>query len=142
MEAKYGRRPGRRGQRVSTRELGALGEERAAIFLTKRGYRILDRNVRAGGVEIDLVAARGSLVVFVEVKTRRSNRFGSPLLAVDAAKRRRLARAAAAWLRAHPGRARRVRFDVIACRVEPAERGERGDRWRIEHVTGAFDAGD
>jgi putative endonuclease len=115
------------------RVLGAAGEARAAAYLARRGYRIVDRNVRAGGVEIDLVARRGRLVVFAEVKTRRSRALGAPEAAVDARKLARLIRAAAAWLRAHPGRAGRVRFDVIVC--EP-----RGGGWRVRHLAGAFDA--
>ena len=125
------------------RALGAEGETRAVRFLARRGYRIVARNVRAGGVEMDIVARRGSLVVFVEVKTRRSTRFGAPELAVDAAKRARLLRGAAAWLHdhGHTLRARelRIRFDVIAWRVS----GGGGRRsWRIEHLKAAFDAGD
>lgn len=117
------------------RALGSEGEGRAARYLQGRGYRIAARNVRAGGVEIDLVATRGRLVVFVEVKTRRSMRFGQPEEAVDAAKRARLVRGAAAWLREHPRGARRVRFDVIALH-------KRTDDWRLRHFEGAFDAGD
>ena len=119
------------------RALGAEGEERAARFLARRGYRIVERNVRLGGVEVDLVVRRGWLIAFVEVKTRRSTAFGSPELAVDGLKQARLARAASAWLRAHPGRARQVRFDVVACRA-PVD-GAGG--WQIDHWPGAFDAG-
>ncbi|MDH3211019.1 MAG: YraN family protein [Myxococcales bacterium] len=119
------------------RALGAAGEVRAAAYLAQRGYRIVDRNVRAGGVEIDIVARRGRLVVFAEVKTRRSRALGAPEAAVDAHRQARLVRAAAAWLRAHPGLARRMRFDVIAC--EPAAGGT-GDGWRVRHIEGAFDA--
>jgi putative endonuclease len=116
------------------RALGAEGEARAAAHLARRGYRIVERNVRAGGVEIDLVALRAGVLVFAEVKTRRSAALGPPELAVDAPKRARLARGAAAWLRSHRVRVRRVRFDVIACRVAP------DGAWRIEHWEGAFDA--
>ena len=73
----------------SRRSLGDEGEARAARFLEKRGYRIVARNVRAGGVEIDIVARRGGLVVFAEVKTRRSRAAGAPEEAVDARKRAR-----------------------------------------------------
>ena len=73
----------------SRRRLGREGEERAAAHLERRGYRILERNVRAGGVEIDLVAARGRLVVFVEVKARSGSGFGGPLHAVDVSSRGR-----------------------------------------------------
>jgi len=116
--------------------LGAEGEARAAAHLRRRGYRIVARNVRAGGVEIDLIARRGSLVVFVEVKTRRSRSLGAPEQAVDARKQARLVRGAAAWLHAHPGAARRARFDVIVCELEP------GAPWRLRHLEGAFDASD
>lgn len=119
--------------------LGAEGELRAARYLARRGYRIVDRNVRAGGVELDLVARRGSLLVFVEVKTRRSTRFGAPELAVDSAKRARLVRGATAWMDQHPCPARRIRFDVVAWQVGETGRA-RQRSWRVRHLEGAFDA--
>jgi putative endonuclease len=125
---------GRTGR--SARTLGAEGESRAAALLERRGYRILARNVRAGGVEIDLVAERAGRVAFVEVKTRRNRRFGSPELAVDARKCARLVRGAAAWLRENGRRVRSVRFDVISCEVDSQ------DEWQLRHLEGAFDAGE
>ena len=119
------------------RALGAEGEARAAEFLARRGYRIVDRNVRLDGVEVDLIIRRGALVALVEVKTRRSTAFGPPELAIDAAKRARLIRAASAWLREHRGRARQFRFDVVTCRAPAHPSGV----WEIEHWPGAFDAG-
>ena len=116
------------------RTLGAQGEALAAAHLAREGYRIVDRNVRADGVELDLVAARGKLRVFVEVKTRRSRQQGLPEEAVDGRKRARLVRGAAAWMREQGVRAGRVRFDVIA--VEPSVRGG----WTLRHLPGAFDA--
>jgi len=118
------------------RALGAEGEARAARWLEARGFRVLARNVRVERVEIDLVAARGALVAFVEVKTRASRRAGAPEEAVDARKRARLVRGAAAWLALHGRPGWRARFDVIAC-----ERGEDG-AWRLEHLEAAFDASD
>jgi putative endonuclease len=121
------------------RQLGVEGERRAAAYLARRGYRIEERNVRCGGVEVDLIVRRGRLVVFVEVKTRRSTRFGSGAEAIDARKRARMRRAASAWLAEHRSRAARVRFDVVTCHVE----GSHGStRWRIEHWPAAFDASD
>ena len=115
------------------RALGAEGEARAAAYLARRGYRIVARNVRAAGVEIDLVVRRAGTIAFVEVKTRASTRQGPPALAVDARKQARIARGAAAWLAGQNARARRVRFDVVSC--WKCESG-----WRIEHWPGAFDA--
>lgn len=115
--------------------LGREGEARAARYLEHHGYRIVARNARAGGVELDLVARRGGTLVFVEVKTRRGSHFGLPEEAVDARKQARLVRGARAWLHTHRARAQRVRFDVVAC-----ERGDSG-QWRVRHLEAAFDAG-
>jgi len=120
----------------SRRALGDEGEARAAAHLQARGYRIVARNVRADGVEIDLIARRGRLIVFAEVKTRRGHRFGLAEESVDSRKRARLVRGAAAWLHQKRPRAARVRFDVIACEVDEAS------CWEIRHWEGAFDAGD
>ena len=118
------------------RELGAAGEAAACADLERRGYRILARNARADRVELDVVAERAGVVVFVEVKTRRSGACGAAAEAVDARKRARIARGAAAWLRAAGRHPRRVRFDVITC--EPAP----GGAFRVIHWEAAFDASD
>jgi len=128
-------------KRDDRRALGAEGEARAARYLAERGYRIVDRNVRAGGVELDLVVRKGRTIAFVEVKTRRTRRFGAPEEAVDAAKRRRLIRGAQAWLREHGAGAVRARFDVIACDVEKAADTGR-PLWQLRHLKAAFDASD
>jgi putative endonuclease len=97
--------------------LGAGGEAAAAAWYSARGYEILDRNWRVRGEidgELDLVVRRGRLVVFCEVKTRTTIAFGSPALAVNRDKQRRLRRLAAAWLRARRVRADDLRFDVAA----------------------------
>ena len=94
--------------------LGRRGEQIAARHLRRCGYRILARNFRAAGAEIDLVATdRGSLV-FIEVKTRSSAAFGAPAEAVDQRKAARIRRAAAVYLRrAHAGSCP-LRFDLVA----------------------------
>src|SRR5919206_4225712 len=83
-------------RRPSTTERGRDAERRAARHYRLRGYRILGRNVRAGGVELDLIVRRGRRVVFVEVKQKSGPAFGDPLEAVDAWKRERLPRGIAA----------------------------------------------
>lgn len=121
---------------ASARALGVEGEARAAAHLAARGYRILARNARAGRVELDLVARRGRVLAFVEVKTRGSRAAGTPEEAVDSRKRARLVQGAAAWLAAHASRGLAVRFDVVACERDAA------GRWSVRHLEGAFDAGE
>lgn len=76
---------------------------------------MLERNWRGASGEIDLVVSDGALLVVVEVKARADDRFGSPALAVDAAKQRRLRRLAVEWLAEHPERrGSELRFDVVA----------------------------
>ena len=79
------------------------GERVAALAYLARGYRVLDANVRIGGGELDLIVRRGRKLVFVEVKERSGrDAFGGGLAAVGPEKRRRVERAARAWLAAHP----------------------------------------
>jgi putative endonuclease len=80
------------------RRLGDVGEERAARFLTERGYLVLSRNYRCAAGEVDLVCRDGETLVFVEVKTRRGTTFGLPEEAVTARKLMRLAAAGQDYL--------------------------------------------
>jgi putative endonuclease len=92
--------------------LGREGEDAAVRLLQDRGYAVIARNVRLPGGEIDVIARDRDVVVFVEVKARDSQAFGSALAAVDARKRRTLRAIAADWLQvAAPGA--RARFDVV-----------------------------
>lgn len=92
---------------------GRAGEDRAARFLEAAGYRVVRRNVRLPGGEIDLVCREGTTVVFVEVKSRTSGRFGTALGAVDSRKRATLRRLAADYVQIVAPNAP-VRFDVVA----------------------------
>jgi putative endonuclease len=103
--------------RLSTFAKGRAAETRVAWHYRLRGYRILARNVRAGGVELDLVVRRGRRLVFCEVKLKEGPRFGDPLEAIDEWKRERLRRGAQAWLIANPSFAElRVSFQFAAVR--------------------------
>lgn len=98
------------------------GERLAALHYRVRGYRVVDRNVRIGGGEIDLVLRRGRRLVFAEVKERSRDDFGGGLAAVDAEKRRRVERAARAWLAHHPETRRlAVRLEAVAVRDHRVE---------------------
>ena len=96
------------------RVLGTLGEQAACDALTDQGYRILHRNYRVRGGEIDIVCERDGVLVFCEVKTRTSATYGLPEEAVPVTKRRRLRRLAAEFLHRDRYRARAVRFDVVS----------------------------
>jgi putative endonuclease len=112
--------------------VGAYGERLASRYLQAAGLVVLDRNWRCGAGEVDLILRDGDDVVFCEVKTRRSGRFGTPAEAVGAAKVRRLRRVAASWLAQSAIHPREVRFDVVS--VLPQPRGAS----LVEHLRGAF----
>lgn len=100
-----------RGTDRSRVALGRWGERRVARHYEAAGYVVLDQNWQVRGGELDLVMARGDEIVFCEVKTRSSGRFGSALEAVDERKQRFLRRTAMSWLDTHDRRGR-LRFDV------------------------------
>src|SRR5437879_13307700 len=93
--------------------LGEEGERAAARFLEARGYRILERNYRTRRGEIDLIAADGRILVFVEVKVRLDDRFGGPAAAITRAKQARTARLAQHYLAERRGGARPCRLEAI-----------------------------
>ena len=111
--------------------VGAYGEQLAARYLTESGMQILDRNWRCDQGEIDIVAMDDGCLVIVEVKTRRTLAFGSPVEAVTPVKAARLRRLAACWLADHRSSVDSVadvRIDVIG-----VLRPTRGPA-RIEHL--------
>jgi putative endonuclease len=85
-----------------------------ASYLEARGFLILARNARVGRLEIDLIAKRGDMLVFCEVRSRRSRDFLHPAETIDRAKIARIRRAAAQWLATHPQRYRQLRFDAAS----------------------------
>lgn len=109
--ANRGRLP---GMTNTNQIVGRYGERLAGRHLLARGLVLLDRNWRCPSGELDLVARDGPELVFVEVKTRRSVRFGTPVEAVGADKARRLRRLATRWLAAHGATGRPIRFDVVS----------------------------
>jgi putative endonuclease len=97
------------------RILGTAGEDAVARWYVAAGYVLVDRNWRCREGELDLVLARDHVLVFCEVKTRRTTAFGVPAEAVTLTKQRRLRTLAMRWLDAHPrSRARTLRFDVAS----------------------------
>lgn len=95
-------------------QLGQRGEALAWNFLRKRGYSILEKNYRTPFGEIDIIARKGSVTVFLEVKTRRDHRFGFPAESVDWRKQQKMIRVAEAYLQAKGLENRAARFDILA----------------------------
>ncbi|HKY15112.1 MAG TPA: YraN family protein [Microthrixaceae bacterium] len=113
-------------------ELGAIGEDLVARHYERHGYLVVARNWRCPDGELDVVARRGALVAFCEVKTRSNDRFGGGAAAVGVTRQRRLRHAAMAWMRERDGSAWvDVRFDVAVVRV-------RGETFSIEMIEAAF----
>ena len=109
------RKQGQGSRRPSTRAIGSRAERRALWYYRLRGYRILATNLWIAGYELDVVARRGALVVFCEVKAKSSGELGDPLEMVGVEKARRVRRAAEAWLAVNSDvDIREVRFDVAA----------------------------
>jgi putative endonuclease len=114
-------------------DCGRIGESVAEGYLRLAGHRILERNMRLGRNEIDIVTADGPCLVFVEVKTRRGARFGSAAEAVGKEKLAGMRRAAGRYL-SRPGAGRgfeEFRFDVVTVEVD-----RRMGRMTVEHVRG------
>ena len=119
---------------MEARELGRFGEERAARWLRWHGYRIVETNFACRSGEIDLIAQKGSYIVFVEVKLRRSADFAAAREFVTAAKRQRIRTTAALWLSQHET-GLQPRFDVIEIY---APRGAEG-KITLNHIHNAFE---
>ena len=112
---------------VNNREAGAGGEDLAASYLKRHGDRIIKRNHRDRGGEIDIIAEKRGELVFCEVKTRNSLAYGSGLDAVVKAKQRRIIRCAKRFLASGGFGDHSIRFDVISV-----------DSRDIKHIEGAF----
>ena len=117
------------------RSLGQAGEDAAARHLEAQGYRILARNFRRTFAELDIVAQKEGLLVFVEVKTRSSARFGAPAEAVTLTKQRRLSKIALDYMMQAGLGECAARFDVLAVLLD-----SRGLVVGIEQIENAFDA--
>ena len=112
--------------------LGNKGEDVAAKFLKRNGYRIIARNYKTPLGEIDIIAKDGNTIVFIEVKTRTSNAFGYPFESVTRKKKDKLKKLALLYLKknAHESSAR---FDVISIS------SDKDMKMEIEHIKDAFD---
>ena len=120
-------------------ELGKRGEALAASYLKRKGFKILDRNWEGTAGEIDLIAMDKNTLVFVEVKTRSSESFGTAKEAVDGRKKTHLSNVAKEYLKKKGEKKRRVRFDVVAVSIKGDTLFDRLRSPKIEHIKGAFE---
>jgi putative endonuclease len=99
--------------------IGKWGEETAATYLENNGYTILKRNLHTAHGEIDIIASKEAVLIFVEVKTRSSHAFAYPEDSVTLRKQAHLLSAAEDYLQAHPESGESWQFDVIAIERKP-----------------------
>ena len=119
-------------EKMYKKNLGEKGEEISIDFLRGKGYKILKRNYRFGHKEIDVVAKDKNTIVFVEVKTGRSKKFGEPFEKVDLNKQKKLIQVAKAFIQENEIEDCDFRFDVISVNLK-------GDK-KIDHIRNAFTA--
>jgi putative endonuclease len=112
---------------------GQAGESAAEEYLRRKGYRILARNLRSSLGELDLVAEDGQVLVFVEVKARRTDAFGGAIHAVHHRKQEKLIQLAAQYVARHHIKNRLCRFDVVLLQ------GLNAAAPQIEHIQNAFE---
>jgi len=120
------------GEPDGRRALGRRGEDAACDFLSRQGFTIVERNWRSRAGEIDAIAVKGGLMVFVEVKSRKSMAFGEPEESVTPRKAGRIRRLAGEYLSSHRCQAE-VRFDVISVMMDA-----RGEPVGLRHIPDAF----
>ena len=121
----------RRGGGLTRQSSGAWGEDIALRYLTRRGYRLVERNYRTRRGEIDLIVRDEEVLVFVEVKLRRTTAFGDPLEAVTARKQATIRSLARQYLADRAPTFDSLRFDVIGILA-------RRDGLRVDHIENAF----
>ena len=102
---------------LTGKRTGKKGEDLAAAYLAEAGFRIIERNYRCLFGEIDIVAEEGETLVFIEVKSRRSEAYGDPQLAVGHEKQKKISRIAMHYLQERRLRHRLARFDVVAVKL-------------------------
>lgn len=116
---------------MNRREKGRRGEEEAVSALRQQGYEILERNYRFERGEIDIVAKEGGDLVFIEVKARHSDRFGSPEESISEKKEEQMKKVAEGYLLQRSLESQRCRFDVVAITYD-------ADAPRIRIIRNAF----
>jgi len=123
---------------LGRKKLGAKGESIAVSFLQNAGYRIVERNYRVRLGEIDIIAEEGGDLVFIEVKTRTENLYGSPFESVTRQKQKQLSKVALEYMNKLGCHDRPARFDVVAVKLQGSSK-KVSMAANIEIMPNAFD---
>ncbi len=120
--------------KTEAQKTGLQGEDHACRHLTQAGYLLLERNWKKGRAEIDIIAKKDDVLVFIEVKTRTNDLFGAPSAFVSEQQQARISSLAATYMRSI-GHEWELRFDIIAIFIFP------DGTYRLEHLQDAFFTG-
>ncbi len=116
---------------IKGKDLGKIGERLAARHLRKRGYRIIERSYRSSVGEIDIISKKGDYLVFVEVKTRRGDKFGKPFESVSKKKQAKIVKIAESYYS-------NVKHTDLTCRFDVISIEAKDDNYFIDHIENAF----
>jgi putative endonuclease len=111
--------------------VGKIGEDLAAKFLEEKGYNIIERNYRFGHGELDIIAEKDNILIFIEVKTKKHGDFGDPINWIKRGKQLQMGRIARGYLYERNITDRDCRFDVVLVNWE-------NGLWKIDHLENAF----
>ena len=111
--------------------VGKIGEDLAAKFLEEKGYNIIERNYRFGHGELDIIAEKDNILIFIEVKTKKHGDFGDPINWIKRGKQLQMGRIARGYLYERNITDRDCRFDVVLVTWQDG-------LWKIDHLENAF----
>ncbi|WIV10846.1 YraN family protein [Proteiniborus sp. MB09-C3] len=114
----------------STRNIGIIGEDIAERYLLENDYKVLERNFRVKAGEIDIIAQKNQIIIFVEVKARSSNKYGFPYESVDYRKQQKIIRVAENYIKFKGLTNCQYRFDIIEVFLK--------ENKKINHIQNAF----
>ena len=113
-------------------DIGQFGEKLACQYLRKKGYSILEQNFTVPFGEIDIIAEKNKLICFVEVKCRKSKKYGLPEEAITSYKKKKIIQVAQSYIKKKRIKDRKYRFDVVAIQFDQHQLAA------IRHITNAF----
>jgi putative endonuclease len=116
------------------KEIGFEGEQIAAKYLKRKGYKIIQKNYRCKLGEIDIIAEQNKTIIFVEVRTKHTEKLGLPQYSVNSAKMGQISKAALWYIKEKKITDQACRFDVIAITFP-----SKSDEPKIEHIENAFE---